>query len=218
MNLKRGMTTFRLISMLFMLVIGTGCNTDQIVGGLITTTIVGGITPSNEIEQIYYLGVFDPYEQIPSTIYRVRVRGQASAFSNTKFASGWVPANLIDSLGTQASFNTQTGLVNIDKGDESLLASMTPERRMMLFGPEGFREAPKDHRLVIVMGVSPEAFFNAIDTSLGAISEAQKELRSTSLSNDLFKALEKLKSEREALNRLEKDVEVELAMKTGEGN
>jgi hypothetical protein len=52
---------------------------------------VAGVTPSTNLEQVYYLGVFDPQEQIPPTLYRVRVRGQASALNFTRYASGWVP-------------------------------------------------------------------------------------------------------------------------------
>ena len=37
-------------------------------------------------------------EQVPPSVYRVRVKGQASFLSATKFASGWVPADLVDSL------------------------------------------------------------------------------------------------------------------------
>jgi hypothetical protein len=39
-----------------------------------------------------------------------------------------------------------------------------------MFGPEGFREAPRDHRLVIVMGSSPQKFFSAVDSALGLVA------------------------------------------------
>src|SRR6185436_10478783 len=55
--------------------------------------------------------------------------------------------------------------------DQSKLSSLKPGRRLMMFGPEGFREAPADHRLVIVMGANPKAFFEAIDTALGDLSQ-----------------------------------------------
>ena len=45
-------------------------------------------------------------------------------------------------------------------------------RRLVMFGPEGFREAPKDHRLVVVMGSDPSAFFGAVDRALGTVAEA----------------------------------------------
>jgi hypothetical protein len=81
---------------------------------------------------------------------------------------------------------------------------------LMVFGPEGFREAPKDHRLVIVMGTSPENFFNAIDSSLGVISQAQEKQRNDALEQPLFKALLATKGERERLQDLRKDIEIDL--------
>jgi hypothetical protein len=42
----------------------------------------------------------------------------------------------------------------------------------MLFGPEGFREAPANHRLVIVMGSDPSAFFQGVDQALGIVAQA----------------------------------------------
>jgi hypothetical protein len=37
------------------------------------------------------------------------MHGQASFISFAKFASGWVPAGLVDSLGSNISFNKATG-------------------------------------------------------------------------------------------------------------
>jgi hypothetical protein len=39
-----------------------------------------------------------------------------------------------------------------------------------MFGPEGFREAPRDHRLVVVMGSDPSVFFSAVDEALGSVA------------------------------------------------
>lgn len=47
--------------------------------GAAAVTVVGAQTPSQSIEQTYYVGVFDPKEQIPPALYRLTVRGQASA-------------------------------------------------------------------------------------------------------------------------------------------
>lgn len=53
----------------------SGCDTTgAIIGGIAGITVLAGLSPSNEIDQVYYLGVFDPQEQIPPTVYRVRVR------------------------------------------------------------------------------------------------------------------------------------------------
>ena len=104
-------------------VIQAGCATleQNVAAGVLGTTVLGARTPAQEIEQIYYLGVFDPQEQVPPTVYRVRVHGQASIISNMKFASGWVHANLIDSLGSHIEFDREGGRVSITRGskDES---------------------------------------------------------------------------------------------------
>ncbi len=202
-----------------MLLLHVGCATpwQTTALGVGVGTATGAYSPNNEIEQIYYLGVFDPQEQVPPSVYRVRVHGQASFISSTKFASGWVRADLIDSLGTEVSWDRDKGGITINKAGENTLSSITPERRMMLFGPEGFREAPKDHRLVLVMGASPQDYFEAIDSVLGSVSQTQAELRNSSLNSLLFEALTQVKAERDSLAQLNRDVDADLpAMKGGE--
>ena len=186
-----------------------GCATleQNVAAGALGTTLLGARTPAQEIEQIYYLGVFDPQEQVPPTVYRVRVHGQASLISGMKFASGWVHANLIDSLGSHIEFDKEGGRVSITKGNEDELASLQTGRRLVLFGPEGFREAPKDHRLVIVMGSSPDKYFEALDKSLGVVSEVMAEQRNTGINKLLLEALTKAKGERDRLDQLAKDIE-----------
>ena len=85
----------------------------------------------------------------------------------------------------------------------------------MLFGPEGFREAPEDHRLVIVMGSNPERFFQAIDESLGVISQAKMEQQGSALNRLLLEELARLKKERESLDDLVKDVEADMPERKG---
>ncbi len=80
---------------------------ENIVLGTVGVTLVGAQAPSHEIERIYYLGVFDPQDQLPPQVYRVRVHGQASFISFMRFASGWVHASLIDSLGGSVGFNKE---------------------------------------------------------------------------------------------------------------
>ena len=188
----------------------SACSTDEIIGGTIGVTLLGAQAPSHEIEQIYYFGVFDPQDQLPPQVYRVRVHGQASFISFVNFASGWVPADLIDSLGTQISFDKATGGIDIKKPGQGETASLKTGRRLVLFGPEGFREAPANHRLVIVMGSSPEGFFKAIDSALGTVAGALEEQRATGLNRELFAALIQITNERERLNELDKDVALEL--------
>ena len=201
----------------------TGCET---TAGTITLGVVGGSaqnarSPGHEVEQVYYLGVFDPQDQVPPTIYRVRVHGQASALGRTQFASGWVPAQVIDSLGGKVGIATTgyqttvapTGMTQVKLPDvkvstgEHDLANLETGRRLMQFGPEGFRETPRDHRLVIVMGASPQNFFSAVDKALGTVSKVQAEERDNELVQKLFDALRMLRSESERLGQLGRDVD-----------
>lgn len=130
-------------------------------------------------EQVYYLGSFDPYGQIDPSLYRVRVKGSASAMSSMRFASGWVPAVTVDSLGSTLQFGDD-GRVRFTPAEESLGRSEGEEpflegRKMVLFGPEGFREVPEDHRLVILMDSNPNAFFKAVQDVLGYMRFIEQE-------------------------------------------
>ena len=123
--------------------------------------------------------------------------------SFVRFGSGWVRAELIDSLNSTVGFDDVTNRPEIQSAAEKKLAKLKTGRRLMMFGPEGFREAPANHRLVIVMGGSPEAFFKAIDESLGVVAHARAAQRHTALSNELFRELLQVQHERERLSDLE---------------
>jgi hypothetical protein len=189
------------------LITTSGCSTEGVVGGVGGATVFGAVSPTTDIEQVYYLGVFDPQEQIEPTVYRVRIRGQASALNAAKYGSGWVPAQLIDSLNTRIKFNKNTGRTEFSQGDEGTLSKLKTGRRLMMFGPEGFREAPANHRLVIVMGANPEAFFSAVDNVLGSVSQGQRDQRNSQLNKHLFEALLKTDTEIQRLGDLEKSIE-----------
>ena len=196
----------------------TACSTEEIIASTVGATVLGANSPSQEIQQIYYLGAFDPQGQLPPTVYRIRVHGQASFISFVRFASGWVPAPFIDSLGSSVGFADETSTsVQIDAAASDKLSDLTEGRRLMLFGPEGFREAPTDHRLVVVMGSSPESFFNAIDTSLGQVAEAIDQQRNAQLGRVLFEALSQIKTEKERLDSLVRDVDADLPAAGGGG-
>ena len=185
-----------------------GCaSTEQSVAlGVGFATAVGAQAPTHEIQQTYYFGVFDPQGQLPPQMYRIRVHGQASFISFMQFASGWVPAKLIDSLNTTAGFDN-AGRASLSQGSNAQLSDLSEGRRLLLFGPQGFREAPKDHRLVIIMGASPEAFFSAIDRTVGKVSAAIEERRNTKLMQKLFRALVTVQADRERLSELRRDLE-----------
>lgn len=199
----------QILSVIVMLLFGNGCTTteDTIAAG-IGGTALAAHSPTNEIEQIYYLGVFDPQEQVPPTVYRVRVHGQASTISWMRFSSGWVPANVIDSLGTSIHFEKAGGALKIEDSENTSNALPTG-RKLVLFGPEGFRQAPKDHRLVIVMGSSPEKFFKAIDTSLGMVSQVKVQHHNSMLRQEMFEALLQLSNERQRLEELAEDTDAD---------
>lgn len=199
----------QVFAVLALLLVSNGCKTtSDTVAASIGGTAFLAHSPNNEIEQIYYLGVFDPQEQVPPTVYRVRVHGQASAFNFTRFASGWIPADVIDSLGTRINFEKDEEAPKIDD-TKKINKALPTGRKLVLFGPEGFRQAPKEHRLVIVMGSSPEKFFKAIDMSLGIIPEVKEQQHNAKLRQEMFEALLQLSNERQRLDELAKDVDAD---------
>ena len=203
----RGATALVGILLLLSLLPGCGSKASDIalaVGGIVVApvAVVGAKAPTDEIAQTYYLGVYDPQGQLPPSIYRVRVQGQSSFLNTTKFASGWVHASLIDSLGTEIAFNENNGGLSIQKVGSDNQGQTETGRRLMMFGPEGFREAPADHRLVVVMGADPSAFFEAVDQTLGVIAQATQGVASSKLRDTLFEELIRVKSERQKLNDL----------------
>ena len=67
-----------------------------------------------------------------------------------------------------------------------------------------------DHRLVIVMGTSPEDFFQGVDEAMGKLAQATAVARDAELDQELFRALLALKDEEDRLDQLEKDAELAL--------
>ncbi len=198
------------LSIALLAVLLQGCaTTEQTVAlGAGIATVAGAQAPTNEIQQTYYFGVFDPQDQLPPQMYRIRVHGQASFISSVRFASGWVPAQFIDSLGTSVNFD-DAGRITISQVEDSLLSDLSEGRRLVLFGPQGFRRAPRSHRLVIVMGSSPEKFFRDIDEAVSKISKVIEERRNTNLTQKLFQALVATKADREQLAELRRDLDIE---------
>lgn len=159
------------------------------------------VIPSLDLEQTYYLGSFDPQGQVPPAVYRIRVRGQSSVLNSTRFASSWVPAEVVDALSGSIAIGPKNGKVEIERASTSdSLADAG--RGLWMFGPEGFREAPRNHRLVIVMGASPETVEQAFASALGTIAKVKFGQSGSVLDSDLFKMLLKLGAEREQLKAL----------------
>jgi len=165
--------------------------------------IGGALTPGSDIEQTYYLGNFDPRGQLPPSIYRIRVRGQASALSATRFASSWVPADVVDSLTGIVSNDAGRGdpKVTSDPNSRSTLAGAG--RPLVMFGPEGFREAPRNHRLVVLMGSNPEAVEQAFASALGTLATVRFGQSGANLERSTFTLLIQLGQEREQLKAIQ---------------
>jgi len=178
--------------------------------GLLSATLVGGQAPTHEIEQIYYVGSLDPQGQLEPQMYRIRVHGQASFLSFVDFASGWVPAGVIDSLSTKVHFNQSDGAATTTNGAGANAAVLEAGRRLVQFGPEGFRTAPADHRLVIVMGTDPSEFFSAVDNSLGAVAEARNDQRNNALTRELFSALIRAQTEGQRLAEVQQEIVLDI--------
>lgn len=130
----------------------------------------GSAIKGHEIRQVYYVGAVDPLGQVPPSLYRITFRGEASVISSVRFESGWVKSELVDSLGTTITLDDNGKLEFGAPAADSV--SLDSDRRMWLFGPEGFRRAPDDERLVLVMGSDPSAFFAAVSQVLGEVRAA----------------------------------------------
>jgi hypothetical protein len=52
-------------------------------------------------------------------------------------------------------------------------ASLQTGLQLIIFGPEGFREAPRDHRLVIVMDSNSKGFFDVAGSGLATVAQVQ---------------------------------------------
>ena len=198
-TLDRGIL-FYLMAILLTLTVGCASNwqTGLVAGGI---TMAGAHSPTTEIEQIYYLGIFDPQDQVPPAIYRVTVHGQSSLISLARFASGWVPAEVADSLTSRLEFGDQ-GALTVSKVDAEKPAVLNTGRRLVLFGPEGFREAPRDSRLVIIMGSDPSKYFGAVSSVMEAMSKSGISAKNSSLVTQILLLLTQSQDEKDQLQTL----------------
>lgn len=163
----------------------------SIVGPLIL-----GACVSQDFRQVYYLGVYDPNEDVTQQLYRVSIQGDTAWYSTVKYASGWAPAEAVDAL-TGTLTQDQAG---VRLGGEGRDVRLPPGRSLMLYGPEGFRIVPQDHRLVLVMSSDPSEFFKQVQLIAGAKVEAdlsgEREvllelLQEESLVNQLLRSIPK---------------------------
>jgi hypothetical protein len=184
----------------------TGCATIEGTVALVAAvaTPVLARVPGSEIEQTYYLGAFDDEDQLAPTVYRVTVRGQASVVSGVGFGSGWVPADIIDSLTTSVGSDVEGRSVHVEQGPAAteVKDELTIGRGLVVFGPEGFRPAPRKHRLVIVMGASPQDFFRAMDELVGMASATRAGRLHEGVYVATLEQLNQVKDERRLLDKI----------------
>ncbi len=177
-----------------------GCGTLTVAQrNVLAAATVGSVVPNANLDQVYYLGSFDPHSQLPPSLYRIRVRGQSSILSQMRFASSWAPAAVVDSLSGSVEMDIKSGRVTTTGGAGPGLGD---GRGLMLFGPEGFRPAPRDHRLVVIMGSSPEAVEQAFSSALGTVARVRFGQPSGALDRRLFEHLTELGQERRELEAL----------------
>jgi hypothetical protein len=203
-----------------------GCTqTDRITGLGIGGTLVLAQAPTQELEQTTYVGIFDPQDQIPPMVYRIRLRGQSSFMSFTKIQAGWAPAGVVDSLSTSFSLFaagtdgkpgaspslTMSKATDVAAEQSIRSASQQLNRRLVMFGPEGFREAPSNHRFVVVAGSSPESFFAAVDQVLGDVASARDGAGTRVLRSDLLDILSGLSADRRVAETLKRGLDVDLS-------
>ncbi|MEZ5650925.1 MAG: hypothetical protein R3E87_10300 [Burkholderiaceae bacterium] len=166
----------------------------------------GSITPSTVLETTYYLGVYDQRDQLPPTLYRIRVRGQSSVFNNVSFASGWLPATVVDSITGTVKGNPDDATTPIEAKENGTQVDLATGRGLMLFGPEGFREAPRAHRLVIYMGSSPAQVEAAFAEALGTVATLRQGQGQVTLDADVFAELSKAQAGIERYKRFETEL------------
>lgn len=170
--------------------------------GALATAAGLAIVPNADLEQTYYLGSFDPQDQVPPAVYRIRVRGQSSVLNATRFASSWVPAEVVDALTGSISINAKDGAIDV-KNDGS--GGLTTGRGMVMFGPEGFREAPRNHRLVVIMGSSPESVEQAFSSALGTVAKVRSGQSAATVDRGVVELLMKLGNEKDRLRSIQGD-------------
>ena len=108
-----------------------------------------------------------PYKSLDDVATRVKGIGE-------KTVAGWKKDGSVTI--------TRAGLTASDNINDS-------GRRLMQFGPEGFRSAPKGHRLVILMGAEPEAVEQAFSSALGTVAMATSGQSGNAVDREALKAL-----------------------------
>ncbi len=174
-----------------------------------TLALIATGCASTRFHEYYYTGIYDPESQLPQEVYRYRITGYASAVSSMKFASGWLPKELVDPLGelptapgaplgdapkTPADGKCPKNVPEVVCKATKPSATFESLRPLYLFGPEGFRPAPQDHRLCVVLSHDPEQFFRLANQFAGGPQDKPASATGT--------ALKLAKEQRDATKRL----------------
>jgi hypothetical protein len=146
---------------------------------------------STEVTTTQYLAVFDPQQQVTQELYRVRIHGEAAWYSDTDFATGWVPSGVADlvenSFSPVRNENGGTGVSYSKSPDGKPPEPITrASRQFYEVGPAGVSTSPQDHRFVVVMGANPDQFFK----KMGLLTTMGKDPDGASLNGRLTLALD----------------------------
>src|SRR5262249_33543461 len=114
----------------------------------------------------------------------------------------WVPASVADSLTTKFEL-ADSGPVKVSKEDpQNAPVSLKTGRRLILFGPEGFREAPRDYRLVIIMGSDPSKYFQTVTQVLEASAKTQGSAANNALVTQILILITSAETQKDDLQRI----------------
>ena len=92
--------------------------------------------------------------------------------------------------------------MSVSQDDTTKVSLEGAGRGLILFGPEGFREAPRKHRLVVIMGASPEDVEQAFSSALGSVAKVKFGQSGGSLDRELFSLMLDLGKERDQLKAI----------------
>ena len=166
----------------------------------------------------HYIGVYDVEEQTTQELYRITIKGTATALSKTDYASGWVPSEAADLLGNQIGFDKDNGEIKMSQNKDLLPEGriLPPTRRYYEMGPMGVTQNPQDGRFVIVMSSNPDHFFKkmAALTKYGQEEDGQQAKAGSyaKMTSDLNEKRVKVKSDISATQL--KLAEIERALET----
>jgi len=107
---------------------------------------------------------------------------------------------MADSLTSRIEYD-EKGTLGVSKSSNAPVSLQTG-RRLILFGPEGFREAPRDYRLVIIMGTDPSKYFQSVSDVMSKVAAGGRTTENSALVTSILLALTKAESDKDDLQRI----------------